>query len=68
MTQDLYKRAYVICFFPGNNNHHNNNNIEVNTPVTENIVLNLAPISSHDTRKTHKDFFLFLQSYFFCIC
>ncbi|XP_011351800.1 protein sprint isoform X3 [Ooceraea biroi] len=41
----------LSSFHGGNNNHHNNNNnnIDANTPVTENIVLNLAPISSHDT-------------------
>ncbi|XP_076221724.1 src homology 2 domain-containing protein sprint isoform X8 [Nomia melanderi] len=40
----------LSSFRGGNNNHSNNNNIH--TPTTESIVLNLAPISSHDTRST----------------
>lgn len=34
--------------FAGNNNNNNN----VDTPTTESIVLNLAPISSQNARKT----------------
>lgn len=45
----------------GNNNHHssnnnnnNNNNINnIDTPITESIMLNLAPISSHNMSKIY---------------
>ncbi|XP_025153828.1 protein sprint isoform X2 [Harpegnathos saltator] len=41
----------LSSFHGGNNNHHHsNNNNNADTPTTESIVLNLAPISSHDTR------------------
>ncbi|KAG7197349.1 hypothetical protein KM043_018456 [Ampulex compressa] len=39
-----------LSSFHGGNNNHNNNNI--GTPTTESIVLNLAPISTHDTRSS----------------
>ncbi|XP_033327914.2 src homology 2 domain-containing protein sprint isoform X2 [Megalopta genalis] len=46
----------LSSFRGGNNNHsnnnNNNNNNNVHTPTTESIVLNLAPISSHDTRSS----------------
>ena len=53
----LYKRnstlfvlIALVLFVSGNNNLNNNNN-NIHTPTTESIVLNLAPISSHDTRE-----------------
>ncbi|XP_076395547.1 src homology 2 domain-containing protein sprint isoform X2 [Megachile rotundata] len=42
----------LSSFRGGNNNLNNNNNNNVHTPTTESIVLNLAPISSHDTRSS----------------
>ncbi|XP_070169330.1 protein sprint isoform X4 [Polyergus mexicanus] len=39
----------LSSFHGGNNNHNNNNNNNPDTPTTESIVLNLAPISSHNT-------------------
>lgn len=39
----------LSSFHGGNNNHNNNNNNNGDTPTTESIVLNLAPISSHNT-------------------
>ncbi|KAL0108302.1 hypothetical protein PUN28_015088 [Cardiocondyla obscurior] len=39
----------LSSFHGGNNNNHINNNNNVDTPTTESIVLNLAPISSHNT-------------------
>ncbi|XP_076282904.1 src homology 2 domain-containing protein sprint isoform X1 [Lasioglossum baleicum] len=42
----------LSSFRGGNNNHSNNNNNNIHTPTTESIVLNLAPISSHDTRSS----------------
>ncbi|XP_011684298.1 PREDICTED: protein sprint-like [Wasmannia auropunctata] len=38
----------LSSFHGGNNNHHINNNNNVDTPTTESIVLNLAPISSYN--------------------
>ncbi|XP_011875825.1 PREDICTED: protein sprint-like [Vollenhovia emeryi] len=38
----------LSSFHGGNNNHHINNNNNGDTPTTESIVLNLAPISSHN--------------------
>ncbi|XP_077282807.1 src homology 2 domain-containing protein sprint [Temnothorax americanus] len=43
----------LSSFHGGNNNHHiNNNNNMDNTPITESIVLNLAPISSYNNTHT----------------
>ncbi|XP_043789708.1 protein sprint isoform X9 [Apis laboriosa] len=39
-----------LSSFRGGNNNLNNNNNNIHTPTTESIVLNLAPISSHETR------------------
>ncbi|EFN69162.1 Protein sprint [Camponotus floridanus] len=39
----------LSSFHGGNNNHNNNINNNADTPTTESIVLNLAPISSQDT-------------------
>ncbi|XP_033193907.1 src homology 2 domain-containing protein sprint isoform X8 [Bombus vancouverensis nearcticus] len=41
-----------LSSFRGGNNNLNNNNNNIHTPTTESIVLNLAPISSHDTRSS----------------
>ncbi|XP_076659341.1 src homology 2 domain-containing protein sprint isoform X2 [Halictus rubicundus] len=41
-----------LSSFRGGNNNHSNNNNNIHTPTTESIVLNLAPISSHDTRSS----------------
>ncbi|CAK9827769.1 Protein sprint [Anthophora retusa] len=41
-----------LSSFRGGNNNCNNNNNNVHTPTTESIVLNLAPISTHDTRSS----------------
>ncbi|XP_015436399.1 PREDICTED: protein sprint [Dufourea novaeangliae] len=41
-----------LSSFRGGNNNHSNNNNNHHTPTTESIVLNLAPISSHDTRSS----------------
>nr|XP_050859391.1 protein sprint-like isoform X3 [Vespula vulgaris] len=41
-----------LSSFHGCNNNHNNNNNNGGTPTTESIVLNLAPISSHDTQNS----------------
>ncbi|XP_020284481.1 protein sprint isoform X3 [Pseudomyrmex gracilis] len=38
-----------LSSFHGGNNNHNHNNNNMDTPTTESIVLNLAPISSHNT-------------------
>ncbi|XP_012215187.1 protein sprint isoform X3 [Linepithema humile] len=38
----------LSSFHGSNNNHHNNNNNNMDTPTTESIVLNLAPIASQN--------------------
>ncbi|KAI4472822.1 hypothetical protein M0802_016488 [Mischocyttarus mexicanus] len=44
--------TFSLSSFHGCKNNLNNNNNSVGTPTTESIVLNLAPISSHDTQNS----------------